>query len=503
MPDLPRSSGILMHPSSLPGRRGIGEIGRTALDFGRCLTDAGQQWWQLLPLNPPGWDASPYASYSAFAGNPLLLDLESLCQRGWLSNTELNDLESACAELDEHRYPDERVNPLRRELLESAYQRWNRRGRTEVGDFEEFCSNQADWLDDHALFVALRDEHGGADWRQWPPALVERRTEALDDARDRLAAEIECEKFLQWRFDRQWRRLRGQLEKEEVEFIGDVPIFVSMDSADVWANRELFRIDRSGVPEGVAGVPPDYFSETGQKWGNPLYDWDAHAEDDFEWWRRRLERTLATVSLARIDHFRGFEAYWEVPPEAPTAETGQWRDGPGDTFFETMREHFDGLPFVAEDLGTIGDEVRELRDRHELPGMRVIQFAFTGDPDHPFLPENYPRRTVAYTGTHDNDTTVGWYRDLDDQTRRRVDEYVSKGAHDGPADVMWELIDAISASEAAMSIFPVQDILELGSDARMNTPGTEGGNWAWRMTAVGLRADGWERLAEITGRHGR
>ncbi len=492
--DLSRSSGVLLHPTSLPGPRGIGTIGDTARTFVDRLADANQSWWQMLPLHPTGYGGSPYAAPSAFAGNPLLLDLSAFADRGWLEDSELEALEARCADIPDDRYAIGDVDEARRQLLNRAYERWVEQGRPDRDDFENFRQSHRYWLSDYALYEALGERHDDAPWREWPEPLVAREPEALDEARDELETSTERHAFLQWQFFRQWSDLRAYAAKRGVRLIGDAPIFVAMDSADVWAHRSLFRLDRQGRPEGVAGVPPDYFSETGQKWGNPLYDWEALAEDDYEWWMQRLECVLATVDRVRIDHFRGFEAYWEVPPEAPTAETGQWRDGPGDDFFEAVRDHFERLPFIAEDLGTITDAVHDLRDRHGLPGMKVMQFAFQDDPDHPFLPHTYPERCIAYTGTHDNDTTLGWYRSADESTRHQVRAYLSCDDD----EVIEAMIEALFESDAALTILPAQDVLRLGSDARTNTPGTETDNWNWRMSCEQLDHDHWNRLGEVT-----
>jgi 4-alpha-glucanotransferase len=497
--DLPRTSGILLHPTSLPGPRGVGELGSTARAFVDRLAASEQSWWQMLPLHPPGYGGSPYASPSAFAGHPLLIDLSVLAERGWLPEEDLRDLESTCADLDDDTYAIGRVDDRRRRLLHRAYDGWVEQGRPRRDDFEAFRRREQYWLDDYALYVALEEVHGGASWREWREPLVARETEAIEEAREALSETVERTAFLQWLFFEQWNDLRDYAAERGVQLIGDAPIFVAMDSADVWAHREIFRLDEYGNPEGVAGVPPDYFSETGQKWGNPLYDWDALAKNDYQWWLQRLERVLSTVDFVRIDHFRGFEAYWEVPPEAPTAETGTWRDGPGDDFFEAVRDHFGELPLIAEDLGTITEEVHELRDRHDLPGMKVMQFAFQGEPDHPFLPHTYPERCVAYTGTHDNDTTLGWYRDADEAMRGQVRDYLSCEDDEIP----WAMIEALFESDAELGVLPAQDVLELGSEARMNTPGTESGNWDWRLTRDQLDDERWERLGEVTRRTGR
>lgn len=496
---LERSAGILLHPTSLPGPLGVGSIGAPARRFVDLLADCGIRWWQILPLNPPGVGGSPYSADSAFAGNPVLADLVELEERGWLESGELDALDDQCRERPADRYAIGTVDEAREELLNRAHGGWVDQGRPEEEAFEVFWDKNADWLDDYALFEALKEAQDDKHWRDWPSELVERQPAALRDARRRLARPIERIIFRQWTFFRQWSDLRDYAHDRGVKLIGDIPIFPAMDSSEVWAKRDLFRVDGEGQPEVVAGVPPDYFSETGQKWGNPLYRWDRLEETGFQWWMERLGRVLTTVDWVRIDHFRGFESYWEVPTEAETAETGEWAKGPGDAFFEAVAEHFGEKPFIAEDLGIITEEVEKLRDRHDLPGMKVMQFAFDGNPDHPFLPHTYPENCVAYTGTHDNDTTVGWYEKLSEEERHRVRTYLEHPDE----GIAWRMMEWILASDARLAVFPAQDILGLGSEARMNTPGTTEGNWRWRMTEAQLESSGWERLRALVEASGR
>ena len=499
MSRIDRSSGILLHPTSLPGPRGMGEVGEIARRFVDRLEMSDQSWWQILPLNPPGYGGSPYSSDSAFAGNPYLIDLSGLVERGWLDAATVENLESEFSDVPGDHYDIGPVNESRRQVLHRAHENWVELGCPDGSDFEAFCDEHAYWLDDYALYEALKEEHDGAEWREWPPELVAREPEAIEAAEERLASTVSRIKFYQWVFGRQWQSLKDYANDSGVGLIGDAPIFVAMDSADVWAHRDLFQVDASGEPSVVAGVPPDYFSETGQKWGNPLYDWERAKETGYQWWMQRLERLLETVDLVRIDHFRGFDAYWEVPADAPTAETGHWVDGPGDDFFDEVADQFGELPFIAEDLGEITESVYELRDRHDLPGMKVVQFGFDGDPDHPFLPDNFPENCVAYTGTHDNDTTRGWYRKADEMTRHNAREYLSS---DGE-EIVWAMIEAIMESKARLAVFPAQDVLGLGSDARMNTPGTDTDNWSWRMTRDQIGDAGWDRLRRLTRETGR
>ena len=498
--ELERSSGLLLHPTSLPGPGGVGTLGQSARRFVDRLAESGQQWWQILPLNPPGHGGSPYSATSAFAGNVMLLDPDPLVQQGWLDDGDVSAFEQKCEKFPDRRFVIDQVVPEKSRLLKQGASNWLDDGGREDADFQAFCRRHGEqWLDDFALFTTLQHLHGDR-WRRWPDELVRREPSALQAVRDERRRMIDTVKFLQWQFFRQWRDLRNYADDRGVRFFGDIPIFVAMNSAEVWARRELFELDADGDPEAVAGVPPDYFSETGQKWGNPLYDWDRLARDDYRWWVDRVGAVLETVDLVRVDHFRGFEAYWRVPADAETAVDGEWIDGPKDEIFEAIRRRLGVVPFVAEDLGTITDEVYELRDRQGLPGMKVLQFGFDGNPDHPFLPHTYPERAVAYTGTHDNDTTQGWYDGLDEEQKHRVRVYFShpdEGIVDAMIEGLWE-------SDAKMTIVPVQDLFGLGSDHRMNTPGEAEGNWRWRMTAGELIDDEvFERLRGLTERTGR
>ncbi|MFW6057231.1 MAG: 4-alpha-glucanotransferase [Persicimonas sp.] len=490
-----RSAGILLHPTSLSGPEGIGTLGAQARAFVDRLAEAGQTWWQVLPLNAPGHGGSPYSATSAFAGNAMMIDLEPLRDAGWLTRPELDELEQQMARLPDDRVDYGELYEHKGKLLASACERWSADDSGTRGEFDSFLARESEWLDDYALFMVLKRHHGGGEWREWPIEYVERRSDALQKARVEHAEELRKVEFNQWIFFRQWHQLRDYAAERGVKFIGDIPIFVAMDSADVWANREIFQMDEDGNVEEVSGVPPDYFSKTGQKWGNPLYDWEAIREQNFKWWLDRLQKVLDTVDLVRIDHFRGFQAYWAVPADAPTAESGEWREGPKDALFEAIRDDIGEVPFIAEDLGMITDDVLELRDRHDLPGMKVMKFADWDDPDHIFLPDNYERNFVAYTGTHDNDTTRGWYDSLDEMQRHKVRQYLQCDDE----DVVWKMIEAVFESEAALAIVPVQDIFELGTEARMNNPGANGDNWLWRMPE-GLieRGDAWERLRVVT-----
>lgn len=491
----PRSSGILLHPTSLPGDLGVGDLGSVAREFVDRLAECGQSWWQVLPLHPTDFMGSPYAAPSAFAGNPVLIDLQALVDDGLLRESDLEPVVEAASAAAEEEYAADQVTPARLHALAVAFKNWE-----PDEEFEAFCEAESFWLDDWALFTSLKAAYERKDWRSWPADVVARKPSTLESLRKSLASSVQATRFRQFIFDRQWSSLREYASERGVRIIGDIPIFPAMDSADAWANREIFEVDDSGQATVVAGVPPDYFSETGQKWGNPLYRWDALAESDYEWWFERIRRAMQLADVVRIDHFRGFESYWAVPAEAPNAIRGEWRDGPGDDFFDAVRDEFGAVPFIAEDLGMITEEVLLLRDRHRLPGMKVMHFAFDGNPDHSFLPHMYPERCVAYLGTHDNDTTAGWYENESDETRHQVRTYLSHGDE----GIVWAMMESLSASRANMAIYTPQDLFELGSDARMNTPGTSQDNWNWRMTREMLdRDEPWNWLGEMTRRHDR
>ena len=499
--NLQRSSGLILHPTSLPGSGGVGTLGASARRFVDRLATAGQRWWQILPLNPPGLGGSPYSATSAFAGNPILLDLGAFIPKGWLSRDDIIEFETDCEKFPARRFAIDEVTSKKAGLLRRAADNWRAAGGLDDPDFLAFCEEHDQrWLDDFALFSALKDAHNGESWQRWPTELVRRKPAALREARHRLSEEIGAVKFAQWRFFEQWGALRDYAAERDVCFLGDLPIFVAMDSADAWANRRFFELDEDGQPEAVAGVPPDYFSETGQRWGNPLYDWQALAEDGYRWWVDRVDQVCRTVDLVRVDHFRGFESYWRIPADEPTAIHGEWIEGPKDEIFYAIQNALGRVPFVAEDLGIITDEVHRLRDRHELPGMKVLHFAFDGDPDHPFLPHTYPERAVAYTGTHDNDTTRGWYDGLTEEEKHRVRTYLSCSDD----DAVWSMIERLWESRAALTIVPTQDLFELTSEARMNVPGEADGNWDWRMTPEELTNERvFLRLGELTNRTNR
>jgi 4-alpha-glucanotransferase len=501
-----RRSGILLHPTSLPGPHGSGDLGPAACHFVDWLAVGGQTLWQVLPLGGIGPGNSPYMSPSAFAGNELLIDLARLREAGWLNDVDLRPT----ASLHHKRVDYDAVRPFRMSRLRLAAERFFADTRQDARhDYLAFCGEEGDWLEDYALFMALGSKLGpdGKVWQDLPAELVHRKSQALGEAARALAGECDFWKFCQWCFDRQWAALRKYANERGVRIIGDIPIFVSANSADVWAHQRLFDLDESGYPRVVAGVPPDYFSTTGQRWGNPLYKWEEHEKDAYLWWTKRMRRMLKLCDIVRIDHFRGFESYWEIPAGSPTAVDGQWRKGPGLALFTEMRKALglkhgkgsDGFQIIAEDLGIITPEVTALRKAVDFPGMRILQFAFDGKNDNLYLPHNFEPQTVVYTGTHDNDTTCGWWESLQEAERDYVRRYL---CIDG-ASIQWEMIHAASVSVAAVSIVPMQDVLGLDASARMNRPGVTAGYWEWRFTWDQVAPWHAERLAELVRLHDR
>jgi 4-alpha-glucanotransferase len=502
-----RTSGILLHPTSLPGRFGIGDFGREAYRFVDWLAAAGQAFWQIMPLGPTGYGDSPYSSFSAFAGNTNLVSPEQLVESGLLAESDVQ----TAPDSDAARVDYGKVIDYKRALLERAFV--NFRGKLKAdeslrGDYEGFRDFASAWLEDWALFAALKDEHAGESWHKWDSGLARRDATALESARAKFAEQIEAHKFFQYVFFRQWLKLKRYANERGVRVIGDMPIFVAHNSADVWARPQLFKLNTDGSPRAVAGVPPDAFSETGQLWGNPLYDWDKMREDGFSWWVGRVRETLKIVDVIRLDHFRGFAAYWEVPAEHETAEHGRWVTAPGRDVFNAMKSALDGdLPILAEDLGTITPDVHALRDEFNFPGMRVLQFAFGGDPHDTHLPHEYVRNTVAYTGTHDNDTVAGWFaqrsrEDASEGEKRERALCLKYLGADG-REINWDFIRAAQMSVAVLSIAQLQDVLGLSSDARMNTPASAEGNWAWRLGEGALNDELAARLRETTAIYGR
>jgi 4-alpha-glucanotransferase len=485
-----RSAGILLHPTSLPGPYGIGDLGPVAHVWVEMLARNKQTWWQVLPLGPPGAGDSPYQSYSAFAGNPYLISPDLLVQDGFVHPSDLGNVRFSQGKVDFGN-----VIKFKDWLLDRAWQAFNRGAGEQLREpFERFAAEEASWLGDFALFMAIKGSHGGGSWHRWPQALIRREPVALDRARLELADAVGLHRFRQFLFYRQWNSLRDHAHRLGVRIFGDAPIFVSPDSADVWANPHLFSLDKDCRPKVVAGVPPDYFSATGQLWGNPLYNWDRMKADGYAWWVARIKANLRQVDLVRLDHFRGFEAAWHIPAGAKTAQVGEWIEGPAADLFETIRRAIGGLPVVAEDLGLISKEVHALRDQFHLPGMYILQFAYGGAVEFRFLPHNHIRNAVVYTGTHDNDTTLGWWKAITENERRFLRSYDPHVDE----DPVWHLIRTAWASVADFAFIPVQDVLNLGSEARMNVPGTPSGNWTWRMTEEQMATPAWGRLAELT-----
>jgi 4-alpha-glucanotransferase len=485
----PRSSGILLHPTSLPSRFGIGDLGPEARGFVDFLAAAGQTLWQVLPLGPTGYGDSPYQCFSAMAGNPLLISLDDLGEHG------------APPVLPEDTVAFEEVLPWKNAALDRAAEYVER-----DAEFDAFCASQAAWLDDYALFMALKLRDQTRIWTSWEPEVRDREPEALARCREQLRSVIDTQKVLQFLFFKQWNDLRQYARERGVRIMGDLPIYVAHDSADVWANPGYFRLDAAGNPIAVAGVPPDYFSATGQLWGNPIYAWDVLERDGYQWWMDRFRAVLQMVDLVRLDHFRGFEAYWEVPMPASTAEHGQWVKGPGSKLFRVARKVLGELPLVAENLGVITPEVEAIRGEFGFPGMSILQFAFGNDPQAPtFRPHNYPRELVAYTGTHDCDTTVGWWttegRGEDTRTPEQIrneHENTMRYLNTDGREIHWTFIRALLASVADTVLIPLQDVLGLGKEARMNQPATLGGNWRWRYRREDLTPEIAARLNELT-----
>jgi 4-alpha-glucanotransferase len=490
----PRLSGILLHPISLPSRGGMGDLGPAAYEFLDFLAAARQGLWQVLPLNPPANGNSPYSSTSAFAGNPLLISLERLAEHGWLDAPQ----SGLPAEVGPIKYDE--VHQAKLPLLRRAASKFlEHADRDARSRFDHFCHENSWWLEDFVLFDSLRDQHG-KNWDLWPPELARREASAIEAIRRELDADLAVRRVVQFFFWEQWRALQHYCAQKSVRIVGDVAIFVDYDSADVWAHRNLFRLKEDDLlPEVVSGVPPDYFSATGQRWGNPLYNWDAIRADGYRWWLQRLRWATQTCDYIRLDHFRGFAQFWEIPASEPTAINGSWVDGPGDEFFNKLKQELGGLPFFAEDLGLITPDVVALRDGHKIPGMAVLQFAF-GDADaHAYLPHRLDANRVIYTGTHDNDTTLGWWAGLSAKERAAVLALV------GPCEdgVNWALIRLAHSSQASFSVVPLQDVLSLGSEARLNTPSTHSGNYHWRYQPGSLKlplAQKLAALAEVTDR---
>ena len=494
-----RASGILLHPTSLPGLFGIGDLGGEAYRFADFLVASGQGLWQVLPLGPTDEGGSPYSSYSAFAGNTLLISPEKLAEDGLLERSDLVDLASPeTARVDFYE-----VRKTKNAFLRIAFERFQANDNALRESFTYFVQENASWLTDYALFQALKKANDGAGWIEWDRPLAMREPEALSRARIELSEEIDAQKFFQYLFFKQWHALKAFCNQRGIRIIGDVPIFVAHDSADVWTNRDQFKLDEHGRPTVVAGVPPDYFSDTGQFWGNPLYNWDRMREDGFAWWIQRLRASFQLFDVVRLDHFRGFAACWEIPAGESTAQNGEWVDTPGRELFTAVRKALGEVDIIAEDLGVITPDVVELRKEFGFPGMRVLQFAFSGEneKENVNLPENFDQDVVAYTGTHDNDTTVGWFNQLSlantadaEKTRDFCLNYLQSDGR----EINWDFIRAVLGSVAGAAIIPLQDVLGLGSEGRMNTPNTMSGNWRWRFQDASLPAEHAARLRRLT-----
>jgi 4-alpha-glucanotransferase len=469
-----RSGGILLHPTSLPGPDGIGDLGPEAYRWIDFLSECGCGLWQVLPLNPTGYGDSPYQSFSAFAGNPYLISPVLLREEGLLTRADLSDRPA---------FPDDVVDygeviNWKLKVLALAYRHYKSVPNSKLTeDLAAFRQQQSFWLEDYALFMAIKAIHGGVSWIDWQEPYRHREPDVLKTIAKDHADEIEQHIFNQFIFFRQWQDVRDYAHEKGIQIIGDAPIFVSFDSADTWSHPELFYLDEDLKPTVVAGVPPDYFSATGQLWGNPLYKWSAHAREGFKWWIERIRAALQTVDVIRLDHFRGFSGYWEIPYGKPTAEIGRWVKGPGEKIFMAIDKALGELPIIAEDLGVITQDVTDLRNQFKLPGMRIFQFAFADGPSDRFLPHNYDRNTVAYTGTHDNDTSLGWYRSTAESERDFIRRYLGVSGQ----DISWDMIRAVWQSVADFAVAPMQDFLSLGTEARMNYPGRPAGNWTWRM----------------------
>ncbi len=490
-----RSAGILLHPTSLPGPYGIGDLGPQAFRFVDWLASTGCKLWQVLPLGPTGYGDSPYQCFSAFAGNPYLISFDLLLQDGLLTPDDLSDKPD---------FPASRVDfgwiiPWKLDLLQKAYSRFPSASDELHKEFDRFCAGNASWLDDYALFMSIKEANGGGAWNGWEKSIRTRKKTAMARARKEHAENIRRHSFYQFLFFRQWHDLRAYANERDIKIVGDIPIFIAYDSADAWANPGLFFLDKDSLPTAVAGVPPDYFSPTGQLWGNPLYRWDVHKETGYAWWIERFRAVLKLVDIIRLDHFRGFAGYYEIPFGSPTAETGRWVPGPGSDFFKVLEKRLGGsrtagseLPIIAEDLGVITPDVVALRDGFKLPGMKILQFAFD-NAKNPFLPHNYSMHCVAYTGTHDNDTARSWFDSAPGHERAFAMKYLNANAD----NFVWEMIRAVWSSVAVYALAPMQDALALGGEARMNFPSRLGGNWEWRMNEADMSEELAKSLKEL------
>ncbi len=498
-----RASGILLHPTSLPSRFGIGDLGQTAYEFVDFLDRSGQKLWQILPLGPTGYEHSPYTmNFSAFAGNPLMISLDRLASEGLLQPDELSPLTSS----DPSRVDFNQVIPHKTKFLQLACDRFQKALAQQPNpQFETFCQQQASWLDDYVLFMALLEANEGKSWSQWEPAIARREPAALQAQTETLKEQINYHKFVQFKFFEQWAELRAYANQKDIQIVGDISIYVCHNSADVWANPTIFKLNPDTLePAFIAGVPPDYFSAIGQLWGNPVYDWDQLKATHYDWWIKRFQATLQYVDIVRIDHFRGFEAYWQVPAGEETAINGEWIKGPDAEFFETLQQALGSLPVMAEDLGIITPEVEALRDRFHFPGMRILQFAFSDTSENAYLPHNYIPNTVVYTGTHDNDTSIGWWQTASESERKLLADYLGYDSPEAIPAINWLLIRVALASVADLAILTLQDLLDLDGSARMNDPSQYAGNWRWRyLSSDQLTSELSDRLRHLTELYNR
>lgn len=494
----PRCAGILLHPTSFPSRFGIGDLGLEAYRFVDFLCKSYQQLWQILPVGPTGYGNSPYASYSAMAGNPMLISPDKLREDGLLAEEDFANL----PEFPYEKVDFEQVVQIKIPLLKQAFENFKTQASpVQHQEFAGFCETKAYWLDDYALYMALKDAHEGASWHTWKPEIARRQPEALEQWRVQLNEEIFYYKYIQFEFFRQWSQLKSYANMRGIQIIGDIPIYVAHDSADVWSHPEIFSLDEeTGEAALMAGVPPDYFSATGQLWGNPIYNWEELQKQDFKWWVQRFEAMLDYVDVIRIDHFRGFQAYWVVKQGETTALNGTWVEAPGEALFRVVGQKLGKLPVLAEDLGVITPEVEALRDQFEFPGMKILQFAFGSDPGNPYLPFNYSRNCVVYTGTHDNDTTVGWFNQGSDYEKHKLWLYLGCMSNEG---IHWDMIRLALSTVANQAIIPLQDVLGLGTEARMNVPSKADGNWGWRYQPDALTDELGDRLKTLTETFGR
>ena len=490
-----RTAGILLHITSLPGKFGIGDLGSDAYKFVDFLESAGQKLWQILPIGPTGYGESPYSCFSAFAGNHLFISPELLVEEGLLDQEEILNLPN----FNPSKVEFGKVQEYKLILLRKSFKNFNNSENNLKTNFENFCYENQEWLDDFALFMSAKNAHNGNEWSKWDEGLAQREEESLKEWSDKLRDEIQYHKFVQFLFTNQWNNLKKYANEKDVKIIGDVPIFIAYDSSDLWANKKYYKVDKNGKTTSVAGVPPDYFSPTGQLWGNPLFRWDVMEKDNFSWWVKRIRHQLKYVDIIRIDHFRGFDAYWEIPGNAHTAKKGKWVKGPGEKLFNALKNQLGELPIIAEDLGVITKSVNKLRNKFNFPGMNILQFAFGDEMERRFLPHNYKHNSVVYTGTHDNDTTRGYFekeKNKNNNIYKHAQEYLNYYGD----DLTQELIRTAYASSADMVIIPMQDILNVGTEARMNFPGTLGDNWGWRFTWEQIDknlASKYKRLAEL------